>query len=471
MSLTTETSRPTADTEVGAHWTEYVFTFAGCQGCSDPENCPDCHHCEGPVCWCQQPLCWLDDTTPGERVWLGCWVPGFEDMDEGEQRVELDKLRAESWYPKTAGRLANHPDLWPGPGGFDGPSWWAPVPEAPTMPPGATGTPWEAPAGMSMGVPLPEAPASPREGAAYLALKAALFSEDEFDQRPPVDWLVDKVLPRGSLAYIIGEPGNGKTFVALDLAYSLATGREWWGHEIAETGPVLYVAAEDDQGVQARARAWRSRFSGGQVTGRVRFLAHAPQVGEPGSFEALGEIVAELGPKLVILDTQARVTRGLDENDSKAMGELIHQANQIQKLGATVVMVHHPARGGTVPRGSSSQEGAADVVMFCQMDDDKIIKVKCTKQKNAAEFEPLSLGLDPEGESAVLKAAKPIRWEGQEQIIAWLDELGVPHEAGSPTARKALAEAGREVTKKAVEDAVKLRKSRPPVPRLAAPER
>lgn len=323
--------------------------------------------------------------------------------------------------------------------------------------------------GMPVGVQVPQATGSLYESPAYLALKASLFSEDEFDQRPPVDWLVQGVLPRGALGYLIGEPGNGKTFVALDLAYSLATGRDWWGHEVAETGPVLYVAAEDDRGVQARARAWRSRFCGGQTTGKVHFLTHAPQVGEPGSFDALRLLVGVLQPVLVILDTQARVTRGLDENDSKAMGELIHQANQIQKLGAAVLSVHHPARGGTVPRGSSAQEGAADVVVLCTMDDDKVLKVKNTKQKNAAEFEPLTLGLDPEGESAVLKTAQPLRWEGQEQIVAWLDELGLPQSAGYPTANKALTEAGRTVTKRALEDALRLRKSRVPLPKVVGP--
>ncbi|MFE2618512.1 AAA family ATPase [Micromonospora chalcea] len=323
--------------------------------------------------------------------------------------------------------------------------------------------------GMPVGVPVPQTAENPYESPQFLALKMALFSEDEFDQRPPVDWLVHGVLPRGALGYLIGEPGNGKTFVALDLAYSLATGRDWWGHEVAKVGPVLYVAAEDDRGVQARARAWRSRFCGGQATGKVHFLTHAPQVGEPGSFDALRLLVEVLQPVLVILDTQARVTRGLDENDSKAMGELIHQANQIQRLGAAVLSVHHPARGGTVPRGSSAQEGAADVVVLCTMDDDKVLKVKNTKQKNAAEFEPLTLGLDPEGESAVLKTAQPLRWEGQEQIVAWLDELGLPQSAGYPTANKALTEAGHTITKRALEDALRLRKSRAPLPKVVGP--
>ncbi|MFK4243545.1 AAA family ATPase [Micromonospora chokoriensis] len=321
------------------------------------------------------------------------------------------------------------------------------------------------------GPPAAEEPHSDPFGSPqYKALLASLFSEDAFDARPPVDWLVDKVLPRGALAYLIGEPGNGKTFVALDLAYSLATGRDWWGHEVAQAGPVLYVAAEDDRGVQARARAWRQRHLGGQATGKVHFLAHAPQVGEPGSFDALGTLVELLRPVLVVLDTQARVTRGLDENDSKAMGELIHQANRLQKLGTAVLSVHHPARGGAVPRGSSAQEGAADVVVFCQMDDDKVLKVKCTKQKNAAEFEPLSLGLDPEGESAVLRTTQPLRWEGEEQIIRWLNELNVPQGAGFTVASRALEGAGHRVTKRALEGALRLRKDRAPVPRVAAPQ-
>ncbi|MBY8870720.1 hypothetical protein K7640_02545 [Micromonospora sp. PLK6-60] len=102
--------------------------------------------------------------------------------------------------------------------------------------------------------------------------------------------------------------------------------------------------------------------------------------------------------------------------------------------------------------------------------NDKIIRVKCTKQKNAAEFEPLSLGLDTEGESAVLKPATPVRWEEQERIIAWMDELGLPLNIGARPAQEALTRAGHELARRAVEDANRERKTRAPIPKPTGPK-
>lgn len=375
--------------------------------------------------------------------------------------------------------------------GAASPRAWAAAIAGPTTAPGAPSSNAPAGLGTSAGVPPVAAPGNQlaglgivgevvgidpeearrqaiRDSPAYRAMRASMFSEEEFDRRPPPEWVIDGVLPQAAFGYIIGEPGNGKTFVALDLAYCLATGRDWWGHPVKVTGPVVYIAAEDNLGVQMRARAWRSRFLGGELAGQVHFITHPPQVGDPESFEALAMLIEEVRPVLVVIDTQARVTRGMDENDKRSVDPLIHAAEGMQRLGAAVLMVHHPARGGTVPRGSSAQEGAADVVMLCTMDDDKLITVKCTKQKNAAEFEPLSLALEAEGPSAVLMSKTPLRWEGQEQIVAWLDELALPHAVGVPTAIKALEAAGHEVPRRQVEAAVKLRKSRPPVPRLTS---
>ena len=54
---------------------------------------------------------------------------------------------------------------------------------------------------------------------------------------------------------LFADPGAGKTTVAVDIAYSVATGTPWNGRH-AEQGHVLYVVGEDLDGVKKRAQAW-----------------------------------------------------------------------------------------------------------------------------------------------------------------------------------------------------------------------
>jgi hypothetical protein len=71
--------------------------------------------------------------------------------------------------------------------------------------------------------------------------------------------LVADVLPTRSLVGLYGEPGIGKSFVALDLAHCLAAGIPWHGHAVKQSG-VVYVTSDRVSTVGVRTRAWVRAF-------------------------------------------------------------------------------------------------------------------------------------------------------------------------------------------------------------------
>jgi hypothetical protein len=83
-----------------------------------------------------------------------------------------------------------------------------------------------------------------------------LLTAQELMSMPPLRWLVDHHLPAGGFAVLYGPPGGGKSFVALDLAMSVATGTDWLGVERVDPGVVVYVAAEGSAGLAKRVGAW-----------------------------------------------------------------------------------------------------------------------------------------------------------------------------------------------------------------------
>ena len=46
---------------------------------------------------------------------------------------------------------------------------------------------------------------------------------------PDPEWLIDGIIPKKAIAQIYGAPNVGKTFVALDIALSIAAGVPWGG--------------------------------------------------------------------------------------------------------------------------------------------------------------------------------------------------------------------------------------------------
>lgn len=70
------------------------------------------------------------------------------------------------------------------------------------------------------------------------------------------DWLVDELFPSKSLNLIVGESQAGKSYLALDLAVAMATGRPFLGKPVFQSG-VLYIATEGQITIRRRLMAAR----------------------------------------------------------------------------------------------------------------------------------------------------------------------------------------------------------------------
>ena len=59
-----------------------------------------------------------------------------------------------------------------------------------------------------------------------------LLSVNELMELQPPSWLIDGVMEEGVFAVLYGASGEGKSFVALDWALSIAMDRKWQGRRI-----------------------------------------------------------------------------------------------------------------------------------------------------------------------------------------------------------------------------------------------
>src|SRR5687768_9638876 len=89
----------------------------------------------------------------------------------------------------------------------------------------------------------------------------------------------------GAQGVIYGPSGEGKSFVALDWALSVATGRDWQGHA-TKKGTVLYVVAEGGRGIKKRIAAWKQN-QGITKLANAYFVLEAVQLRERSDYERL----------------------------------------------------------------------------------------------------------------------------------------------------------------------------------------
>jgi hypothetical protein len=252
-------------------------------------------------------------------------------------------------------------------------------------------------------------------------LRSALVDSGGLDGLPEPVPLVDGMLYQDSLAWLYGKPGSGKSFLALDWAGCVASGLPW-GERATAHGPVLYLVAEGSGGIRRRVRAWEE--TNGRPMAGVLFLPVAVQLLHGTDLGALAALVSELRPALVVVDTQARVTVGADENSNGEMSRVVAAADRLREAsGACVLLVHHAGKAGPGMRGASAFEGAATSIIRANRDG-HWVDVLSEKQKDAEDFRPIRLRMTPVGNSVVLTATAggsdgPTN-EAQQQIISEL---------------------------------------------------
>ena len=200
---------------------------------------------------------------------------------------------------------------------------------------------------------------------------------------------IKEFLPAGGIMGITSFPGVGKTWLALEVARSIASGTPFLGKFEARRGGVLFVGS--DSSIFDYARQW-TRLTKGQYADAaeredifegVRFLIQSSflfedlqsvrqllathQRFEFGEMEIgpEGEPVRPRGFKVIIFDTLSRLTRA-NQNDNTQMEEVFRHVRWIaETTGAAIILLHHNSKhtefnDGADWRGAMSQIGALD---------------------------------------------------------------------------------------------------------------
>jgi hypothetical protein len=178
---------------------------------------------------------------------------------------------------------------------------------------------------------------------------------------PDLDWVVDTLLPTGSLTLFAGREKSGKSLLAADLAACVACGEPFLDRTVSP-GPVILIPAEENLR-DIRSRLHKRLLGNTAPPLRVLPVNRSDQdqldLANAECLEALHTMIAAEEPAVLILDPFREVHR-LPENDADAMGPLLAPLRRLaHNTNTAIVLVHHMSRGGTF-RGSTAILGSCD---------------------------------------------------------------------------------------------------------------
>lgn len=195
-------------------------------------------------------------------------------------------------------------------------------------------------------------------------------------------WLIEDLWSDQAVGIVGGQPKSCKSFLALDMAVSVASGAPCLRRfEVRRTGPVLLFAAEDALHVV------RARLEGIAAAAAIDFEAldvhvitrPAIRLDVQTDRKLLTETIEHVKPILLVLDPFVRLHR-VDENVAGDVAPLLDYLRRLQRQHAlAVALVHHArkasagGRDGQALRGSSELHAWGDSNLYLRRQKDDLI--------------------------------------------------------------------------------------------------
>jgi hypothetical protein len=263
---------------------------------------------------------------------------------------------------------------------------------------------------------------------------------------PEHEWLVKGIITRGERTMMVGASQSGKSFLAIDLAMSIARGAPWFGNKV-KRGGVVYQAGEGGRGIKKRLRAYRAEH-GLDLSGQMPFVLLPAPVDLYAGDDATTALIAEVKHwattfdcplELVVIDTLSTATPGADENSSKDVGPVLARCERIaQECACAVMLVHHMNSGGQKPRGHTSILANLDSVLKVEkleeMDIDRraIREIELVKQKDGESgrkwrfvLPAVELGRDADGDPITSCVVRAPNAEGEPGETSKATDAGI----------------------------------------------
>ena len=263
-------------------------------------------------------------------------------------------------------------------------------------------------------------------------------------------FLIDEMWGEGAVGIVGGEPKCCKSFLALDIAVAVASGRPCLRRfAVGRPGPVLLFAAEDALHI-VRDRLDGIAIAAGTALGALPLhviTAPVVRLDIEHDRDALRDTVASLRPRMLVLDPFVRLHR-INENSSDEVAPLLACLRELQReYDVAVLLVHHARKGGHARpgqalRGSSELHAWGDSNLYLHRDRDRLVLT--VEHRASASMPPIDLELATDDGIALRVAGS--RTESPTAAAPAADRvLG------------ALAAAPTSLTRRALRDACRLR--------------
>lgn len=250
--------------------------------------------------------------------------------------------------------------------------------------------------------------------------RLTLYTDIDAEKAAPRQYYLKGLISPGEMSAIYGEPGCGKSFLAVYIGRAIAQSRTVLGKRVHGTN-VLFLALEGATGFENRLKAQILQHDHAEGFG---YIAQPINLfSDPKAREDVIEAIRIMNAGVFIVDTLNRAMSDGSENDAADMGQFIQNIDAIRAAtGAHGMLIHHSGKDSSRGmRGHSALLGAADVVIEVSKDPDskertaKVVKAKDDQDGGRYGFylDIKDLGIDSDGDPITTCVVRETEQEGE----------------------------------------------------------
>ncbi len=192
-------------------------------------------------------------------------------------------------------------------------------------------------------------------------------------EMPEQEFIILPWLPVQALIMVYAARGVGKTWVALEMAISIAIGRDFLAWAVPKPRRVLFIDGE----MPLASLQYRLRKLLGNTPPPADFTLISSQllwqdssplnISQPQQQQRVDDLLNEMkadgkAPDLIILDNLSSLVTGVDENSNSDLDQFLQWLVKLRSQGYAVMAVHHAGKNGD-QRGGSRREDLLDTVV------------------------------------------------------------------------------------------------------------
>lgn len=256
------------------------------------------------------------------------------------------------------------------------------------------------------------------------------FTLDELykEQFPAERWVVEGLIPFGTITALTGESNSYKTFFTQSMTASVNAGTPFLGHFPTTKGKVLVVDEENHR------RHVKERYEslGISATSDILFLSQEGiKIDNEEHIRKLRELLDKEKPSLVILDSLVRLHSG-EENSATEIARAFSGMRKLVDNDRAIIVIHHHRKPRNAGKKSNSQSirGSSDILAAVDTHlaidrEETEITVTQSKMRLQPELPPFKANLVPTLEGGVSFAYQGIDTSENDRLIEAYDAIKV----------------------------------------------